>query len=108
MGAPTVLTSFVTSAYAQGEVATLSDLEGVFSQIVTYATTLAGLALFAMLIVGGFKYMTAGGDPKASAQARQTITYALLGMTLIVASYLILRLIHQFTGVDVTIFRIYR
>lgn len=108
MGVFTILSSFVPPAYAQGDTATLSDLEGIFGQVVSAATTLAGLALLAMLIVGGFKYMTAGGDPKASAAAKNTITYALLGMALVVAAYLILLFVERFTGVPVTIFKITR
>lgn len=108
MGVSAILSFLIPPVYAQGDVANLSDLEYTFGRVILFATSLAGLALFAMLIAGGFKYMTAGGDPKATAQARQTITYALLGMTLIVASFLILRFVSEFTGVDVTVFRIYR
>lgn len=89
-------------------VATLEGLEAIFYNLVAVTTTLAGLALFGMLILGGFKYMTAGGDPKASQQARNTITYALFGITLIVAAYLFIRVIQEFTGVNITVFRVRR
>jgi hypothetical protein len=61
-----------------------------------------------MLIVGGIKYTTSGGDPKSVESAKKTLTYAILGMVLVASAYLILRLIGEFTGADVTNFVIVR
>jgi len=90
------------------DVAKLSDLEGVFGNVVGIFLGLAGIALFIMLVVGGFKYITAGGDPKGIESAKKTLTYAIGGMVLIAAGFLILQFIKQFTGVDVTQFRIFQ
>jgi len=57
-----------------------------------------------MLIVGGFKYLTSGGDQKATASAQQTLTFAVVGLVLLVLAFLVFRLIEQFTGVNVTNF----
>lgn len=84
----------------------LKALETIFSNVVGVILGLAGIALFIMLILGGFKYITAGGDPKAVDSARKTLTYAIGGMVLIAAGYLILQFIYQFTGVNVTQFKI--
>lgn len=89
-------------------VARLSDLEGVFGNVVSLLLGLAGIALFIMLVVGGFKYITAGGDPKGIDSAKKTLTYAIGGMVLIALGFLILQFIKQFTGVDVTQFRIFQ
>jgi hypothetical protein len=59
-----------------------------------------------MLIVGGFKYLTAGGEAPAVESARKTITYAIAGLVLVALSFLILRFIYAFTGVDVTQFKV--
>jgi hypothetical protein len=90
------------------DVAKLSDLEGVFGNIVGVALGLAGIALFIMLLVGGFRYITAGGDPKGVEGARKTLTYAVSGIVLIALSFLILRFIEQFTGAPVTEFKIFQ
>jgi len=90
------------------DVAKLSDLEGVFSNVVGVLLGLAGIVLFIMLVVGGFKYITAGGDPKGVESAKKTLTYAIGGIVLIAAGFLILQFIKQFTGVDVTQFRIFQ
>jgi len=87
-------------------VATIADLGGLFQRIVSYALGFAGIVLFILLIVGGFKYITSGGDPKAVEGAKKTLTYAIGGLVVILVSYLILVLITNITGVDVTQFNI--
>lgn len=89
-----------------GPIAKISDLESVFENVISYALGLVGIVLFILLLIGGFKYITAGGDPKAAEGAKKTITYAIGGLLLILASYLILVLIKNITGVDVTQFQI--
>jgi hypothetical protein len=88
--------------------ATLRDFEVVFSRIVEIVLGLAGVVLFLMLIMGGFRFITAGGDPKAIEGAKKTLTYAIGGIVLIALSFLILRFISTFTGVDVTQFKIFQ
>jgi hypothetical protein len=88
------------------EIATISDLQGIFESVVSAAMALAGIVLFILLLTGGFKYITSGGDPKAVEGAQKTITYAIGGLLVILLSYLILVFIRQITGVDVTEFRI--
>ena len=90
------------------DVMTLRGLEGVFANIVRVVIGLGAIALFIMLLIGGFNYITAGGDPKKSAAARATITHALLGITLIASAYMIIRIIDAVTGVDLSTFRIYQ
>lgn len=88
------------------EPAKLSDIETYFENIVKVALEFAGIVLFIMLIVGGFNYITSGGNPQQAEAAKKTITFAIFGIILLVMSFLILRLIYQFTGVDVTQFKI--
>lgn len=88
--------------------ATLQDLEVSFSRIVEVVLGLSGIVLFIMLIMGGFKFITAGGDPKAIEGAKKTLTYAIGGIFLVALSFLILRFVSTFTGVDVTQFQIFQ
>ena len=87
-------------------VATLQDLEGLFSNVVNIILGIAGVTFFILLLSSGFKFVTSGGDPKALEGAKKTLTYAIGGLILIIASYLILLLIKEITGVDVTIFKV--
>lgn len=78
--------------------AQLSQLEDVFGNVVTALLALGGIGLFLMLLSGGFKYLTSGGDPKAVEGAKNTLTYAIGGFVLLAFSYLILIIIGTFTG----------
>ena len=84
----------------------ISDLQGIFNNIIGDLLGLAGIVLFVVLLTGGFKYITSGGDAKAVESAQKTITFGIGGLLLILLSYLFLVLIHVITGVDVTQFNI--
>ena len=88
------------------KVVTLKWLESLFGNVISVALGFGGLILFVMLLVGGFKYITAGGDPKGIESAKKTITTAILGMVLLALAFLILQLIHQITGAPVTTFTV--
>ena len=86
--------------------AQISDLQEVFENLVSAILGFAGIVLFILLVVGGFKFITSGGDPKAVEGAKKTISYAILGLVLLLVSYLILVLIRKITGAPVTHFNI--
>lgn len=90
------------------DAATLKGLEDLFGNVVGVALGFAGIVLFIMLIAGGFRYITAGGDPKSVEGAKKTLTYAIAGIVFIALSFLILRFIEVFTGAQVTQFNIVR
>lgn len=90
-----------------GDVATIKCLEPLFKNLVGAIVALAGIALFIMLIVGGFNMLLSGGDQKKLEAAKGTITNAIIGLVVIVVAYLILLTIKEFTGVDVTTFQVF-
>ncbi len=63
----------------------------VFGQIVGVVLTIAALVAFFYLIVSGFQYITAGGDAAKAQTARQGVINALIGIVIILVSYLVLR-----------------
>lgn len=89
-----------------GDVATMADLGDILQKLVGYALGLAGIVLFIMLLIGGFSLITSGGDPKAAEGAKKTITSAIIGLIVILVSYIILTVIYKITGVDVTQFNL--
>ena len=90
----------------QQDAATIQCLEPLFQNAVIAVSSLVGVALFVMFVVGGFKFLMSGGDQKQLQSAQQTLTYAIIGLVVIVLGYLILRTIQVFTGVNVTQFTI--
>ena len=54
---------------------------------IDYALKLAiGLAVI-VLIIGGYKYMTAYGDTEKQTSARKTLTYAVIGLVIAITAY---------------------
>ncbi len=88
------------------EPATIGDLNSIFFNIVNIALAFAGIAFFILLILGGFKYMTAGGEAPKVEAAKKTLTSALAGLVLILLSYLILVVIEEITGAPITGFNV--
>jgi hypothetical protein len=84
----------------------LSALETLFANVVAVILGFGGIALFIMLLLGGIKWITAGGDPKAIEAAQNQITWAIFGVVILALAYLILVFIQNFTGANVTIFKI--
>jgi uncharacterized membrane protein YjfL (UPF0719 family) len=46
-----------------------------------------------VLIIGGFKLMTASGDPEKLKQANKLLMWALIGILISILSYAIIRLV---------------
>lgn len=84
----------------------LTDIEQVFTNVVSVMVGLGFVALLVLLILAGFKYLTSGGEQKALQSAHQTVTWALLGILFMAIAWLLLQLIENFTGVKVTVFDI--
>lgn len=116
----TVYSLLVTPVHAQEEwatrdsrclmpgtdVATIQGFECLFYNILQVIVMIAGLAFLFMFISGGFQYLMSQGDGKKTAAAQSTLTMSIIGLVGVVASFLILKLITTFTGVDVTQFNI--
>jgi len=87
-------------------VATIQGFECLYKNVLQVIVGLAGMVFFAMFLVGGFKYLTSGGDPKKAAAATSTLTSALIGLVGVILAWFVLLLIKNFTGIDVTQFTI--
>ena len=87
-----------------GDVAKIQDVNVLFQNIAQVVVYFAGLVFFIMFIKGGFSYLTSGGDPKKTAKATSTLTVSIIGLVGVIISFLILKFIETFTGVNVTEF----
>ncbi|OGF99447.1 hypothetical protein A2Y99_00230 [Candidatus Gottesmanbacteria bacterium RBG_13_37_7] len=63
------------------------NLASVINNAQPYIFAIAGVMLLALLIAGGFGYLTSAGDPKKAASAQKRITNALLGFLIIFVAY---------------------
>lgn len=79
-------------------VATLRCIPIVFSNIVNAALIFAGSVAVILLIYAGIRFVMSGGDPKQTQQARQIITYAIIGLVIVLGSFGIIYLIGYLTN----------
>jgi len=70
-------------------VAERGDLFSFVANIVRWSLGLTGIILFVIIIVSGFNYATAGGDPKKTQDAISTITNAVIGVFIIGFAFVI-------------------
>lgn len=80
------------------------QLQEMLQRFINLSVALAFLATTVMLVWGGFKLLTSGGEPKLINEGWQVITWALLGIVFMAAAWIILLVIKNATGVDVTKF----
>lgn len=81
------------------DVPNISDLAGVLVRVITVLFGVAGGFAIVMLIIGGLKYMAAGGDPKSLDTARKSITYPIIGLVIILLSTVMVVVIGNILGV---------
>lgn len=58
---------------------------------------------FIFLVIGGIKWITSQGDKQGLANAKGTVTYAIIGLVLAFLCYAILRLVSTFFQFDLRI-----
>lgn len=75
----------------------ITVVRGIIRLILIVAFVLA----FIMLIIGGIRWILAGGDEKAVSSARNMITGALIGLVIVLVSYAIIVLVETFFDVNI-------
>lgn len=81
------------------DVVTLNCIPLLITNAIYWLLILSGAFSLIFIILSGYRYITSGGDPKQLDQARKTATYAIVGLVLILCSFLIVETIASATGV---------
>jgi hypothetical protein len=89
-----------SSITVQGELAGSPTLGNIISNAMDLVFVLAGVGLFLMLLMGGFTFLTSGGDSKKLEQGRGTPTNALLGFVIIFGAYWLVKIFGTIFGLD--------
>jgi hypothetical protein len=107
--AVSVLPGIATPVQAQGKawsgvcvnngVATIQGFQCLLGNVLSVAVSGIGLIGFVMLIIGSFRYLLSGGNAKGVEGGRNTMTFAIVGLVVALASFMILQLVANFTGV---------
>ncbi len=75
-----------------------NKLNTLIKTIVNLLSVLVGIVAVIMVIVGGFKYITSGGDSNRVSSAKNTIIYALIGLVIVALAQLIVRFVLSKVG----------
>lgn len=82
------------------DVPQLSCIPLLLQSLINWAFVVAGAVAVFMIIFGGYKFISSGGDAKQVDGAKQTITWAIIGLVIILLSGFILNVISGFTGIE--------
>ncbi len=76
-----------------GGITNETTLTGFILRVINIALALAGLIAVLFLIIGGFRYITAGGNEEASGSAKKIILNAVIGIIVIILSFVVVRVV---------------
>jgi hypothetical protein len=79
-------------------VATVECIPIMFSQLINAALVFAGIVALFFIMWAGFNMINSGGDPKKVDGAKKMMTYAIIGLTIILLSFGIIYLIGYLTN----------
>lgn len=79
----------------------ITELGRLVSGGIGMALVGAALAAFAYLILGGFQWITSGGDKAGTEAAREKITAAFIGLAIVFTAWAIMKLIETFFGITI-------
>mgnify|MGYP001592809766 CR=1 FL=1 len=73
-----------------------NNLGELMSNIIQIMISIGGILCIIFIIVGGFKFVTSGGDEKKLASAKGTLTYAIVGLIVIILAFAMIQVVQYF------------
>lgn len=86
------------------DVATIQGITCIIQNLLSPIPALLALVAVGMIIIAGIRLISAGSDPKAVASAWSMLTWAVIGLILLAGVWLVLVVIQNLTGAQVTQF----
>src|SRR5262245_39277951 len=68
-------------------------IQGIVTTIVNIFSVIVGIVAVIMIIWGGFKYITSGGDSGNITSAKNTIIYAIIGLVIVALAQFIVQFV---------------
>ena len=81
-----------------GPLVGVNKLADVFNIILSFLFPLVGIILLVEFVLAGYFIIRSDGTPEHVKEGKYRITYAILGLFILVASYLIVRLVTYVLG----------
>lgn len=80
--------------------AKFSNFAKIINVIVSLFIILAALAFVFIMLSGAYTFMTAGADAEKVKQAQKTFKFAIIGLLVVLTSFLIVKLIEMILGIN--------
>lgn len=77
------------------------NITGLIQAAINFVLVAAAILFFFALIIGGIRWILAGGDKAGTETARKIITNALIGLAIVLSAWAITALIQQIFGVEI-------
>ena len=74
------------------------DISDIFVTVLNWALGIAFVAAVIFLIYGGFRYILSGGNEEAAKTGRTAMFNALIGIVIVVLSYVIVQIVYRFVS----------
>jgi len=84
-----------------------SGLFLLLSNIFKFAGVIAGIFFVVQIILAGFAYLSASGDPKKTTDAWNKIWQSIIGLVIVSSAFILAAVIGRFVGIDILNFSIY-
>ncbi len=84
-----------------GKAPQLTDIFTYLAHLLQALVPLTGFLAFIMILVGGFKFLTAGSNAENLEKAKKTLTFAIIGLALVILSWLTIKVIAYLTGAHI-------
>lgn len=68
-------------------------LQVTIAKIINVALSLLGIVAVVIILIGGFKWMTAGGNDEKTAEARKLILAGIIGLAIILSAFAIAKFV---------------
>ncbi len=70
-----------------------TGVNGIVNTVITVFSWVVGVVSVIMIIVGGFKYVTSGGESNGVTSAKNTILYAIVGLIIVAVAQIVVRFV---------------
>lgn len=70
-----------------------SNLDSFIAKLVNVFSVIVGVVAVVMIIFGGFRYITSGGDSGNISNAKNTIIYAIIGLVIVALAQFIVQFV---------------
>lgn len=78
----------------------IGSISDLINLLLSIMYPIAGVILFFMIVIGGFKWMSSQGEPDKLDSARKYMTNGVVGFVLLALSFFLVRLIAFVFGLD--------